>query len=105
MRSLLPAHFGEIAVPVGGGHHSIHQEIAARDKSTIRPHEQRTDGAHFVLGRCTSRHRSVDHAPVTGATGAQGLRRHTRGELRHLGFAFWGANVGFATCRPALRTL
>ena len=34
----------EFAVPVGGGHAAIHEEVAAGDEPAVRAHEQRADG-------------------------------------------------------------
>src|SRR4051794_1665026 len=67
----------EIAVPVGGGHTAIHEEIAAGDEPTVRPHEQRSDIAHLIGRAGAPNRRYLNHAPVPCAAwpGEFALRR------------------------------
>src|SRR5579863_9805425 len=57
----------EIAVPVGGRHAAIHQEVAASYEAAVGAHEKRTDIAHFVRRACASCRGELDHAAVAGA--------------------------------------
>src|SRR5271165_1053372 len=59
----------EFAVPVGRRDSTIHEEVAARDKSTVRAHEERTDGSDLVRGSGPAGWAQIDHAPVARATG------------------------------------
>jgi hypothetical protein len=59
--SLVPD-LSEVAVPVGGGHSSFHQEVAAGDEPTVRAHERRAHGTSSgVPARPTGGR--LDHAP------------------------------------------
>src|SRR5215207_1136435 len=63
-RLLLCAHFGEVAVPVGGGHPAVHEDVAAGDEPPVRAHEQRAHGAYLVRAASAPGRGPLDHAPV-----------------------------------------
>jgi hypothetical protein len=49
-RSRVRTHFGEVAIPVGSSHASIHEEVAARNEPALRAHKQRADRLRMVSG-------------------------------------------------------
>jgi hypothetical protein len=55
---------GELAVPVGGGHASVHQDVAAGDEPAVRAHEQCAHRGHLVGSAGAARRGRLDHAPV-----------------------------------------
>jgi hypothetical protein len=38
----------EFAEPVGGGDAAVHEDVAAGDKASVGPHEERSDSSHLV---------------------------------------------------------
>ena len=66
---LVRADFREIAEPIGGGHSTIHQEVAAGDEASIGSHQQRTDTADFVWRAGASGCRYLDHPRVASPRG------------------------------------
>ncbi len=63
-----PSLGSKIAVPIGSGHSSIHQEVAAGDEPAVRAHEKRPDNRHFVWSASAPSRGQFDHAPVPCAT-------------------------------------
>src|SRR4051812_9941879 len=57
----------EFAEPIGGGHTTIHEEVASGDKSSIRSHEEGREGCDFVRGAGTTGRRDGNHVPVAFA--------------------------------------
>ena len=52
---------------MGGGHPSIHENVAAGDEPAVRTHEQGADRSHFVRGAGAACGGRLDHAPVSRA--------------------------------------
>src|SRR5436309_1106236 len=55
----------EVAVPVGGGHPSVHQDVADGDEPTVRAAEEGAHGAHLVGSARAARRGRLDHATLT----------------------------------------
>ena len=72
--------WGKFAVKVGGGHATVHEEVAAGDERPVGAHEQRADGPYLIWGAATPDRRQLDHAPVSLAAGSGQLVLGERGE-------------------------
>ena len=57
----------EFAVPVGGRHPAIHEEVAARNERAVRTHEEGADSSDLVRSAGSPSRGQFDHAPVSGA--------------------------------------
>jgi hypothetical protein len=64
----------KFAVKVGGGHATVHEEVAAGDERPVGAHEQRADGPYLVWGAATSDRAQLDHAPVSLAAAVRSAR-------------------------------
>src|SRR3954465_14470821 len=62
--------WSKVAVPVGGSHSAIHEEVAAGNEPAVRAHQQCADSPNLVWGAGASSRRHLDHAPVACATRA-----------------------------------
>src|SRR4029078_498928 len=72
--------WGKFAVKVGGGHATVHGEVAAGDERPVGAHEQHADGPYLIWGAATPDRRQLDHAPVSLAAGSGQLVLGERGE-------------------------
>ena len=54
---VFPSLRSKFAVPVRGGHSTIHEDVAAGDEPTVRAHEQRGDSSHLVRSASASSRR------------------------------------------------
>jgi hypothetical protein len=59
-----PSSRSEGAVPVGGGHSAIHEEVATGDEPAVRAHEQRTDSSHLVWSARTVTRTAAPRLPA-----------------------------------------
>jgi hypothetical protein len=64
----------KFAVKVGGGHATVHEEVAAGDERPVGAHEQRADGPYLVWGAATPDRAQLDHAPVSLAAAVRSAR-------------------------------
>ena len=65
MFSVMASLWSEVAEPISRRYSAIHEEVAAGDECTIRPHQESANGPNLIRGAGAPGRGQLDHAPVS----------------------------------------